>query len=270
VQGTAEMLAGWLGVDPHELDYRCVGINHQAFYLDLKHNGEDMYPKLFEALERPEVAAEEPVRNEMFRYLRYYPTESSGHNSEYNPWFRKRPDLIQKYCSEREGAHWNPGKELYSIELYEQRARDYRKTMEEWLAVPIDKNAPRSPEYAAEIFNAMFGDGQPIEFNGNVINDGCIPNLPADTCVEIPVCASRHGLRKCYVGPLPDSIAGIVSQTALVENMAVDAIMEKNRQKLIRAVFMDPLSSAVLSLAEIESMCNEMFEANNDYLGDWK
>ena len=116
----------------------------------------------------------------------------------------------------------------------------------------------------------MFGDGQPIEFNGNVINDGCIPNLPADTCVEIPVYASKNGLRKCYVGPLPSEIAGIVSQTAMMENMAVDAIIEKNRQKLIRAVFMDPLSSAVLSLAEIEQMCNELFEANKDFLGDWK
>ena len=269
VQGTAAMLAHWLGVPKKELVYTCAGLNHLAFYTQLQHNGKDLYPALYQKISQPSEYDKERVRNELCLRLGYYVTESSGHNSEYYAWFRKRPDLIEKYCADCEGAHWNPGKELYSIELYEQRARDYLKTMEEWLAKPIDKHAPRSQEYAAEIFNAMFGDGQPIEFNGNVINDGCIPNLPADTCVEIPVYASKNGLRKCYVGPLPDGIAGVVSQTAMVENMAVDAIMEKNKQKLIRAVFMDPLSSAVLSLAEIEAMCNDLFEANKDYLGDW-
>ncbi|MBQ0078717.1 MAG: alpha-glucosidase/alpha-galactosidase, partial [Eubacterium sp.] len=62
VQGTAEMLAGWLGLEKEELDYTCAGINHQAFYLELKHNGEDMYPALREAIKRPEVAQEEQVR----------------------------------------------------------------------------------------------------------------------------------------------------------------------------------------------------------------
>ena len=98
VQGTAEMLAGWLGATAKDVDYTCVGINHQAFYLDFKICGEDVYPALREAVKRPEIAAEEPVRIEMFRHLGYFPTESSGHNSEYNAWFRKRPDLIEKYC----------------------------------------------------------------------------------------------------------------------------------------------------------------------------
>ncbi len=107
VQGTAAMLARWMGIAPEELEYTCVGINHQAFYLDLTHDGKDMYPALFEAIKRPEIANEEQVRNEMFRHLKFYPTESSGHNSEYNPWFRKRPDLIEKYCTH--GTGWNPG-----------------------------------------------------------------------------------------------------------------------------------------------------------------
>ncbi|MBE6701832.1 MAG: alpha-galactosidase [Ruminococcaceae bacterium] len=270
VQGTAAMLARWLGVPYNEVKYTCAGVNHQAFYTELSHNGKDLYPALREKLSDPHYYDKERVRNEMFLRLGYYVTESSGHNSEYNAWFRKRPDLLKKYCSDHEGSHWNPGEELYSIGLYADKAKNFVRTMQEWIDTPLDKNAPRSNEYAAEIFNALLGDGKPIEFNGNVINDGCIPNLPADACVEIPVYASKHGLRKCYVGKLPDEIAILVNQTAMMENLAVDAIMEKNKQKLIRAVMMDPLSSAVLSLEEIENMCNELFEANKDYLGDWK
>ncbi len=270
VQGTAAMLARWLDVPYNEIRYTCAGVNHQAFYTEFTHNGKDLYPALREKLADPSYYAKELVRNEMFLRLGYYVTESSGHNSEYNAWFRKRPDLLEKYCSDHEGARWNPGKELYSIELYEDKARNFVKTMQEWIDTPLDRTAPRSNEYAAEIFNAILGDGKPIEFNGNVINDGCVPNLPADACVEIPVYASRQGLRKCYVGKLPDEVAILVNQTAMMENLAVDAIMEKNRQKLTRAVMMDPLCSAVLSLEEIERMCNELFEANKDYLGDWK
>ena len=125
VQGTAGMLAGWLGLKKEELDYTCVGINHQAFYLKLEHNGQDMYPALREAIKRPEVANEEQVRIEMFKYLHYFPTESSGHNSEYNPWFRKREDLIEKYCTH--GTGWNPGEYAYILNEYMKREDNWEK-----------------------------------------------------------------------------------------------------------------------------------------------
>ncbi|MCK4515043.1 MAG: alpha-glucosidase/alpha-galactosidase, partial [Spirochaetaceae bacterium] len=99
VQGTASMLAGWIGAPESEITYTCAGINHQAWYLQYLWNGEDAYPLIREAVEKPEIYDVEQVRNEMFLHLDYYVTESSGHNSEYNAWFRKRPDLIEKYCT---------------------------------------------------------------------------------------------------------------------------------------------------------------------------
>ena len=103
VQGSAEMLAGWIGADPGDITYTCAGINHQAWYLDYKWKGVDAYPLIHKAItERKEIYNEEIVRNEMYLHLGYYVTESSGHNSEYNWWFRKRPDLIEKYCTARD------------------------------------------------------------------------------------------------------------------------------------------------------------------------
>ena len=91
VQGTAIMLAEWIGAPYEEITYTCAGINHQAWYLDFCWNGQDAYPLIHRAVtERPEVYNEEIVRNEMYLALGYYVTESSGHNSEYNWWFRKR------------------------------------------------------------------------------------------------------------------------------------------------------------------------------------
>ena len=107
VQHTAAMLAKWLDVPLDEVDYLCAGVNHQAFYLKFDHKGKSLYPLLREKLKDKKLYNEEIVRNEMFLHLDYYVTESSGHNSEYNQWFRKRPDLIEKYCTH--GTGWNPG-----------------------------------------------------------------------------------------------------------------------------------------------------------------
>ncbi|MBR3715582.1 MAG: alpha-galactosidase [Clostridia bacterium] len=269
VQGTIDMLASWLGAPIEEITYTCAGVNHQAFYTEIKWNGVDAYPLLREKLNDPVYYNKEIVRNEMFKHFGYYVTESSGHNSEYNYWFRKRPDLIEKYCSPHEGANWNPGEYAFSLNLRKERLLTWRDDFEKWIQNgKVDKN--RSREYCAEIFNAMIGDGKPFEFNGNVINDGCIKNLPDDTCVEVPVVASRFGLRKCVVGSLPDEVAILVNTTARMENLAVEAIMQKDKRKLIQACYMDPLCSAVCSLSEIESMANELFEINKEFLGDYK
>jgi alpha-galactosidase len=117
VQGTAMMLANWIGAPYEEITYTCAGINHMAWYLKYEWNGNDAYPLLRKAVsENPEIYNEEIVRNELFLNLDYYITESSGHNSEYNWWFRKRPELVEKYCTH--GTGWNPGVHSYILDQY--------------------------------------------------------------------------------------------------------------------------------------------------------
>lgn len=266
VQGTVGMLAEWLGIPVGEIDYLCEGVNHQAFYLKLERNGEDLYPALLEKIKDPEYYNKEQVRNEMLRHLGYYVTESSGHNSEYNQWFRKRPDLIEKYCTH--GTNWNPGEYAYSLNLRKDRKKTWYKEITDWIEnTEVDKN--RSQEYAANIFNARIGDQTPFRFNGNVLNYGAIPNLPEDACVEIPVLADRWGIHKLMAEPLPKHLAILVGTTAQVENLVVEACMQKNKTKVIQAVSMDPLTSAVCSLQEIRDMCDELFAVNKDFLGDY-
>ncbi|MBQ7900901.1 MAG: alpha-glucosidase/alpha-galactosidase, partial [Clostridia bacterium] len=187
---------------------------------------------------------------------------SSGHNSEYNQWFRKRPDLIEKYCTH--STNWTPGEYAYSLNLRTERRKNPQKQYEEFLQKPVDKN--KSAEYAADIFNARIGDGKPFVFNGNVLNHGSIPNLPYDACVEVPVVADRMGFKTTIAGPLPEHLAILVNTTARIENLVIEAAMEKNRQKVYQAVYMDPLCSAVCSMDEIKQMCDELFEVNKDFI----
>ncbi len=268
VQGTAAMLAGWIGAPIDEITYICAGINHQAFYLDYKRNGKDVYPLIRDAvLNNPAVSNEEQVRNEMFLQLGYYPTESSGHNSEYNAWFRKRADLIEKYCTH--GTGWNPGEYAFILKEYEGR----ETTWEDMFKKILDEdevNLERGGEYAANIFNAVFGDNTPFEFNGNLPNHGLIDNLPKGACVEVPTLASKGGIRPFAVGPLPAHLAVLVGLSSQCEELAVAAAIEGDREKVFQAVLFDPLTSAVLSMSEIREMCNEMFAKNKDFLTYFK
>lgn len=263
VQGTAGMLASWIGASMDDVTYTCAGINHQAFYLDFKVKGQDAYPALRTAIEKPEIYNQEIVRNEMFRHLGLYVTESSGHNSEYNAWFRKRPDLIEKYCTH--GTGWNPGHYAYILNEYLSREDHWRADIENYInAETVDIS--RGHEYAAYIFNAIFGDNTMFEFNGNVRNFGLIDNLPHGCCVEVPVVASKAGLRAMHVGALPKQVALLVNTSAQIEELTIEGCLEGDREKVTQAIMYDPLTCAVCSMQEIRDMVGEMFEVNRDYL----
>lgn len=266
VQGTSKMLAEWAGVPAGEVKYTCAGINHMAFFTELTHNGEDLYPLLRQRIEDPVYYNKEKVRNEIFKTFGYYVTESSGHNSEYTAWFRKRPDLILKYCN-NEGANWNPGEYAYSLNLRRDPNR-FDKLVDEFMRKKLTRE--RGHEYAANIINARLGDHTPFEFNANILNLGSIENLPYDSCVEIPVIADENGYTRKYQGRLPSAVAALVSYTSSIENLVVEAWANKSKQDVYRAVSLDPLCSAVLSLEEIKKMCDELFEVNGEFLSDYR
>ena len=265
VQGTAMMLARWIGAPYQEITYTCAGINHTAWYVKYEWNGKDAYPLIREAVARPEVYNEEQVRNEMFLAFGYYVTESSGHNSEYNPWFRKRKDLVEKYCTH--GTGWNPGVHRYILDEYLARQHTWKDSITSWFERPV--NLQRGHEYAAYIVNALKG-GEPFEFNGNVRNTGLVTNLPPDACVEVPVWASQKGLSPVHVGALPPQCAALTGLSSQIEEMAVEAALTGNPNLVYQSVMLDPLTGAVLSLGEIRDMVNDMLAQNRDYLPQFR
>jgi len=268
VQGTAMMLADWIGAPYEQVTYTCAGINHQAWYLQFEWNGKDAYPLIRQAVTtRPEIYNEEIVRNEMFLHLDYYVTESSGHNSEYNWWFRKRPDLIEKYCTH--GTGWNPGEYAYILKEYQQAENTWKDEAQQWFAQETPIGLERGHEYAAHIINAWQG-GEIFSFNGNVPNSGLITNLPPGTCVEVPVFVDRAGFHPVHVGALPPQCVTLTHVSVMVEEMAVEAALTGNPRLVFQAIAHDPLTAAVLSLAEIKEMVNEMLRQNRHYLPQFR
>jgi alpha-galactosidase len=269
VQGTAKMLADWIGAPFNEIDYTCAGINHQAWYLDYKWNGQDAYPLIHKAITtRPEIYNEEIVRNEIYLAIGKYVTESSGHNSEYNWWFRKRPDLIEKYCIH--GTGWNPGEYAYILKEYQNTEATWKEMVKERLAQPLTaEDLARGEEYAAYIINALKG-GSPFKFNGNVPNTKLVTNLPDGACVEVPVYVDKAGFHPLQVGALPAECALLTQLSSGIEEMAVTAALTGDPVMVYRAICHDPLTASVLSLAEIRQMTNELFAQHKDYLPQFK
>ena len=266
VQGTAMKFEQLLHLPEGSLHYTCAGINHMAYYLRLEHDGQDMYPALRHAiLDDPEVFGQDIVRNEVFRAFGYYVTESSGHFSEYSPWFRKNREKIEQYCMSGSG---NTGRPNYTIEVREERARTYEEHIRQFLTEPVDLT--RGREYASRIFNAILGDGTLYRFNGNVRNFGLIDNLPAGACVEVPVLASPDGLSPIHVGPIPYAVLPLMSLSSQLEEMAVRASFEGDPELVYQAICYDPLTAAVLDLREIRALTDELFAFSKPYLPQFR
>lgn len=269
VQGTAMMLAIWIGALFTEVNYLCAGINHMAWYLKYEVNGEDAYPQLHKVItENPDVYNEEQVRNEMYLALGYYVTESSGHNSEYNWWFRKRSDLIEKYCTH--GTGWNPGEYAYILKEYQQTEATWKDGVRVELAKELTRgDLERGLEYAAYIINALKG-GEAFKFNGNVANTKLITNLPEGACVEVPVYVNKGGFHPVHVGRLPAECALMTGLSSGIEELAITAALTGDPTLVYKAICHDPLTASVLSLAEIRQMTNDLFAQHKDYLPQFK
>jgi alpha-galactosidase len=263
VQGASRQIAKYLRIPYPEMTWRCAGINHNAWFTTLERNGEDLYPLLRERSRIPEIYEEDPIRFEVMLHLGAFVTESSGHFSEYLPYFRKRPDLIKKYT--RRGYLGESG--FYANNWPEwRRANDalIESMLRGDTAVPLE----RSHEFGADIIEAI-ECGRPKSIHGNVRNNGSIANLP-DGCVEVECRVDASGLHPQRFGPLPEQLAALNRAHMAVHELVVEALLERNKQKAKYALMLDPLTSAVCSLEEIDRMFEEMWEVESETLAPFE
>ncbi len=259
VQGTSRQLAKYLDVPYEEMKWRCAGINHNAWFTMLARDGEDLYPVLRERARIPEIYEQDPVRFEVMLRFGAFVTESSGHFSEYVPYFRKRPDLIKKYT--RAGYLGESG-------FYANNWPDWRRANDAAIESMLRGETPvplkRGHEYGSDIIEAIECQRN-ASIHGNVRNNGSIDNLP-DGCVEVECKVDRGGLHAQQFGPLPEQLAALNRAHMAVHELVVEALLERNKQKAKYALMLDPLTSAVCSLAEIDRMFEEMWEAERESL----
>lgn len=265
VQTTLDLISRYVEVPKEQIDFLCAGINHMGWFLSLKHKGAgaDLYPLLRANLEKPEYYVNEKVRGEVMRQFGYFMTESTGHLSEYVPWFRSSARALKRYCDQPAF-----GGETGAYYKYCRMLADKYKDVD-YLELESPKITRRSVEYCSYILEAVETD-RPFRLNGNVRNDGFIANLPPGCCVEVPVFVDRRGPHPVRIGALPPQCAALNQSNITVQSLAVEAGLTGDPEYAMHAIAMDPLTSAVCTLEEVRRMTAELLEAEREWLPQFR
>jgi len=291
VQGTSHELAGRADIPYPEMDWECAGINHMAWFTKLEHRGQDLYPLLKQKADKEIARALQegrPVRNptgasqdtpewhrdivrkHIMLHFGAFVTESSGHFSEYLPYYRKREDLVEKFS--RDG--YDGGTSFYA-----DNWPDWRKKADAERMAMLDGQTPiewdRSWEYASWIIEAREKNA-PFRIHGNVMNsvaDGhgaLITNLPADGCVEVACMIDQNGIQPTRYGKLPPQMAALCDSNMRMFDLGATACIERSKEAAIYSLLLDPLTAAVCSPDEIKAMTLEMFAAEEAFLPGYR
>lgn len=265
VQVCSENLLKSLNME-NKLDGRkelIAGINHMAWLLEIyDKSGNDLYPEIKNRAQQKNNSEkhDDMVRYEYIKHLGYYCTESSEHNSEYNPFFikSKYPELIEKFNIPLDEY---PRRCVEQIEKWEKEKENILQNGE--------VSHTRSKEYASYIMESIVTN-TPYKIGGNVINTGLIDNLPKEACVEVPCLVDAMGIHPTHVGNLPTQLAAMNMSNINVQLLTIEAAITKDRQKIYQAAMMDPHTSSELSIDDIIKMCDELIAAHGDFMKDYK
>lgn len=298
VQGTSHLLAKYAGVPYDEMDWECAGINHLAWFTKLEHKGTDLYASTLRKKFAADLAAAESeraagitsfdatdikgwgaskprayeqvdlIRKDMCLHFGAFITESSGHLSEYLPYYRKsevgRALLRQGY---------DGGSRFYATNW-----PDWRKAADASRLAMLKGKEPidwaRSWEYASWIIEAREKDS-PFRIHGNVMNNHggagqLITNLPADSCVEVACMIDGNGVHPTRHGALPRQMANVCATNLGMFDLGAQAAIERSKEAAIHALMLDPLTATICTPAQIKAMTLELFDAEKAYLPDYR
>lgn len=290
VQGTSQLLADYAGVPLSEMTWECAGINHLSWFTRLEHQGQNLYPALYDKF-RAEVAdgfaeyesgaaradasevgdpdrlpyrGRDLVRKDMCLHFGAFITESSGHLSEYLPYYRKS-EAGRKLLR----LAYDGGSRFYATNwpIWRARADAEREAM---LRGEKKMDWERTWEYASWIIEAREKD-VPFRIHGNVMNCAqtggeLISNLPSESCVEVACMVDRNGVHPTRYGALPPQMAALCASNLAFFDLGAQAAIERSIEKAIYALLLDPLTAAVCTPAQIRAMALDLFAAEKAFL----
>ncbi len=261
VPHTARAIAHDIGASYDEINYLVAGINHLAFFLKFEHNGEDLYPKLYDVIREDRVPDWNRTRYDLFQRLGYFVTESSEHLSEYVPWYikRDRPDLIEAF---------NIPLDEY-ITRCENQITDWENVRANLLSPNLEIDLTPSVEYGSQIIHSLF-TGEVSLIYGNVPNNGIIDNVPEGCCVEVPCIVDRNGIQPTKIGAIPPQLAALMQTNINVQSLTVEAALTQERQYIYHAAMLDPHTAAELSLEQIWALVDDLIDVHGEWLPNYK
>ncbi len=260
VHYTIENLADYLQIDKREIEFEAAGVNHLAWVTELRRGGEDLYPLLRERGQIPEVLEQDPVRFELMYQFGAFPTESSGHVSEYLPYFRTHPELV---------GQWQGKEYIGESGFYAHNWPTWRSENDQMLEAVLagEREFPmeRGGEYPSQIVEAMTS-GTPTTVYVTTSNAGWVDNLAQGNALEVAATVDANGIHPQHFGSLPEHMASWVRRHQEFNDLAVTSILDQDREAAVHALMIDPLTSAACELQQIRDMFDEMVAAQREHL----
>ena len=254
----ARNIAKYVQIPFDELYYTVAGLNHQSWFLELQWHGEDLYPRLREMFKDPDIfikpnspyQSSDITEVEMMHTFGYF-SSGGGHLTISLPYFRRKPELLERYKLSDESRDHVPA-------LILKQAEEIRNELKSDHKIELSRDHTYTT-IALNIINAI-ETGKPARIFGNVKNNSLITNLLEGSVVEVPCMVDKGGIHPCYVGALPSQCASLNRLNINVQEMAVRGIVEKDKKKVLQSILLDPLTFSILSIDEIKEMVDELFK----------
>jgi alpha-galactosidase len=239
-----------------QFQIKAAGLNHFTWIMDIRdrQTGEDLYPALRAANERVRRNFE-PLSRDLFSLFGYCPVPGDTHLCEYLPW-----------THDPTAKPW----EHYNLRLYDWGGNEaYRLFSQQMMAqmatgaMSVEGMREAHSEGAVELIEAISGSTNYYDEAANITNGGAIPNLPAETIVELPVIASGSGLHGISMPPLPAPIAELCRREAALVELVVDAAVSGDRAIALQALLLDPMMN---DIGRARTILDDYLTTFTDYL----
>jgi alpha-galactosidase len=193
----------------------------------------------------------------------------------WNHWVEFFPQLQRlegSYQGRAQGLGMRYGRHIYDMDAQMARVKSWEDVAARWsqdTGVHRLADLPHGPEdegiVVAEVMEAIIED-RPQQFVVNVLNHGLVPNLPRGVAVEVPAVVDGEGLHPIGIGEIPNGLAGVLSQHALVQQLTAQAAVSGDIGLLRQAMHSDPSMAGCLEPRQVDAMLAEMLEVNRPYL----
>ena len=250
------------------ISFRAAGLNHFSVLLDVHYadSGKDAYPLVMEraptlfstepgysdalafakktgitiqtegAVERFFSEVKESSRpwtdrtlfREIMEHFGLLPITSDSHIGEYIPWAYDAADhqgILDFYTFYR----FSLSQEYPELKLRDDGAH----------------------ERTVPIIEAILEDSCMEEAAVNILNDGCIPDLPQRIAVEVPGIISGKGITGVAFPDYPKGFGALLRNYTGTYDLLADAVLEGSRDLVIQSLLVNPVVDTVRKVPEL-------------------
>ena len=243
------------------------GINHLTWCTSLRYSDKDILENFIEKIfskKSESILEEHPyiIGRQLLKIYGNPPVLNDRHTSEFFSclyrWFKD--PKIGKILRKVSGIIDYKRKTLRR-DWIEERNRKWIY-LERMLKGSYELEIKPSNEYAIDIISSIVNDRRRDLLAVNILNNNYI-DVPSWAYVEVPAIVDGYGVHGIKVGKISDAILTILRLHIDKYRLLVDGILERDRDLVIQALALDPLTP---SPADAEKIFNDFINVSQKFL----